>query len=59
MQCPPEVLPNGLGIIGFAALDQFRDLPPESVGDCAAIAADCVGIADAFRPISIADTACY
>ena len=44
-------MPNGLGIIGFAALDQFGDLPPENVGNRAAIAADGIGIADAFSPV--------
>src|SRR5712664_4121212 len=51
MQGPPDVMPNGLGIIGFAALDQFGDLPPENVGNRAAIAADGIGIADAFSPV--------
>ena len=59
MQAPPDVMPDRLGVIGFAALDQFGDLPPEDVGNRAAIAADGVGIADAFGPIGIANTACH
>ena len=42
---------DGFSVIGFAALDQFRNLPPENVGYRAPIAADGIGIADAFCPV--------
>ena len=51
MQAPPDVMPDGLGVVGLPALDQFGDLPPEDVGNRAAIAADGVGIARAFSPV--------
>ena len=59
MQGPPDVMPDGFGVIGFAALDQFGNLPPENVGNRAAIAADGISIADAFSPVGIADAACH
>ena len=59
MQAPPDVMPDGLGVVGLPAVDQFRDLPPEDVGNRAAIAANGVGIARAFSPIRIANTACH
>ena len=45
MQGPPDVMPDGFGVIGFAALDQFRNLSPENVGNRAPITPDSIGIA--------------
>ena len=48
-------MPDGFGVIGFAAIVQFRNLP-------LAIAPplpDGIGIADACGPIGIADAASY
>ena len=59
MQGPPDVMPDGFGVVGFAALDQFGNLPPENVGDRAAIAADGIGVANAFGSVGIADAACH
>ena len=59
MQCPPDVLPNSLGIIGLAALDQFGNLPPENVGYRAAVAANRISVTDAFGPVVIEDTTSY
>ena len=58
MQAPPDVMPDRFGVIGLAALDQFGNFPPENIGNRAAIAADGIGVADAFGPVGIADTAC-
>jgi hypothetical protein len=52
-------MPDGFRVIGFAALDQLGNLPPERIGDRAAIAADSLSIADAFGPVGITDTARY
>src|SRR5258708_94531 len=52
-------MPVGFGVIGFAALDQLWNLPPERVGNRAAIAADSVGVANTFGPVGIPYTACY
>jgi hypothetical protein len=57
MQRPPDLMPDRLGVIGLAALDQRRDFALEDVGDGAAIAPDCVGVADAFGAIGIVDAA--
>ena len=51
VQAPPDVMPDRLGVVGFPAFDQFRDLAPEDIGDRAAIAADGVGVAGAFSPV--------
>ena len=59
MQAPPDVVPDGFGIVGLAALDQFGNLPPENVGNRAAIAADGIGVANAFGPVGIAEAACH
>ena len=59
MQAPPDVMPDGFGVVGLPGLDQFRDLSPEDVSNRAAIAADSVGMARAFIPIRIANTACH
>jgi hypothetical protein len=48
MQGPPDVMPDGFSVIRFAALDQFGNLPPERIGNRAAIAADSVSIANTF-----------
>ena len=53
------MMPDRFGVVGLAALDQFGDLPPQDVGNRAAIAADRIGIADAFGPVGIADAARY
>jgi hypothetical protein len=50
-------MPDGLGVIGFAALDQLGNLAPQRIGNRAAIATDCVSIANTFGPVRIADTA--
>ena len=52
-------MPDGLGVVGFAALDQFGNLPPENIGNRAAIAADGVGVANTFGPVGIADAASH
>ena len=54
VQAPPDVMPDGFGVVGLASLDQCGDFAPENVGDGAAIAADGVGIAHAFGAIGIA-----
>src|SRR5882762_3891024 len=59
MQGPPDVMPDGFSVIRFAALDQLGNLPPERIGNRAAIAADSVSIANTFGPVGIADTASY
>ena len=51
MQRPPDVMPNRLGIIGFAALNSLWDLPSDDVGNRTAIAADGIGITDALSPV--------
>src|SRR5262249_41474045 len=55
MQTPPDVMPDALCVIGFAAFDQLRDLAPEDVGDRATVPADSVGVACAFGTIGIVD----
>ena len=57
MQPPPDMMPDRLDVVGLAALDQLGDLAPQDVGDRAAVAADRVGVADAFGAIGIADAA--
>jgi hypothetical protein len=59
MQAPPGVMPDGFGVVGFAAFDQLGNFPPESVGNRAAVAADGVGVADALGPVGIAEAACH
>src|SRR6195256_1899781 len=59
MQGPPDVMPDGFSVIRFAALDQFGNLPPERIGNRAAIAAHSVSIANTFGPVGIADTTSY
>ena len=51
VQGPPDVMPDRLGVVGFPAFDQFGDLAPEDIRDRAAIAADGVGVADAFGAV--------
>jgi hypothetical protein len=52
-------MPDGFSVIRLASLDQLGNLPPERIGNRAAIAADSVCIADTFGPVGIADTAGY
>src|SRR3982075_2181446 len=52
-------MPDGLSVIRLAALDQFGNLPPERIGNRAAIAAHGVSVANTFGPVGIADTAKY
>jgi hypothetical protein len=59
VQGPPDVMPDGLSVMRFAALDQFGNLPSERIGNRAAIAADSVSIANTFGPVGSADTASY
>src|SRR3982074_913803 len=59
MQGPPDVMPDGFSVIRFTALDQLGNLPPERIGNRAAIAADSVSMANTFGPVGIADTTSY
>ena len=52
-------MPDGFSVIRFAAFDQLGNLPPERIGNRAAIAADSVSVADTFGPVGVADTASY
>jgi len=40
MQRPPDALPDRLDIVGLLPRDQFGNLPPQNIRNCAAIAAD-------------------
>jgi hypothetical protein len=44
-------MPDRFGVVSFAALDQSGDFPSKDIGGRAAIAADCIGVAHAFRTI--------
>src|SRR5690348_14090688 len=55
MQTPPEVMPDRFRIIGFVARDQPGNFTSENVGHRAAVAADRIGIADAFSAIGVTD----
>jgi hypothetical protein len=55
MQAPPNVMPDRFGVVGLAALDRPGNFPSQDVGDRAAVAADGLGIADAFSAVGIVD----
>src|SRR5450755_2478403 len=59
MQGPPDVMPDGFSVIGFASLNQLGNFPPERVGNRAAIAADSVSVANTFGTVGIADMTNY
>src|SRR3954452_15357350 len=52
-------MPDGLSVIRLVAPDQFGNLPPERVGNRAAISAHSVSVANTFGPVGVADTASY
>ena len=57
MQAPPHPVPYRLGVVRLEARDKLGDLAPDDVGDCIAVAADRIGVADALRAIGIAHPA--
>src|SRR3954453_19754841 len=57
MQAPPDTMPDCLGVLSLALLDQARNFLSEDICDGAAATADRIGVADAFGAIGIAHAA--
>ncbi|MHC2243827.1 hypothetical protein ACVJH7_003134 [Bradyrhizobium elkanii] len=54
MQRPPHLVPKLLGVVGLHPARDLADFAAQDIGDGAAIAADRVGVAGAFRAVGIA-----